>query len=99
MYIYVHGSEVIEQTYHKSFANNSNWFGDKFKTLYFPDYIISYAGQAGYVVLGIRDVKKAIIGDIFHHADSEAENIVPSSYTFKQPTPMVRTQYQLLSLI
>ncbi|XP_066935161.1 translation factor GUF1 homolog, mitochondrial-like [Clytia hemisphaerica] len=48
-----------------------------------------YAGQAGYVVLGIRDVKKAILGDIYHKYGSSVDEALSERYTFKQPTPMV----------
>ena len=52
--------------------------------------IFRYAGQAGFVVLGIRDVKKAVLGDIYHKVGFNTEEMVPQEYAFKQPTPMVR---------
>jgi len=44
-----------------------------------------YAGQVGYVVMGMRDVKQALIGDTFYHPGNQVE----ATPGFKQPTPMV----------
>lgn len=52
-------------------------------------HFFRYAGQAGFVVLGIRDVKKAVLGDIYHKVGSNTEEMAQQDYIFKQPTPMV----------
>jgi len=57
----------------------------------------SYAGQAGFVVMGIRDVKKAILGDIFYKYGCDTGDVIPHTYGFKQPTPMVEFTYQYVS--
>jgi len=44
-----------------------------------------YAGQVGYVVMGIRDVKQALVGDTFYHTN---QPVVPMK-GFSQPTSMV----------
>lgn len=43
------------------------------------------AGQVGYVVMGMRDVNQALIGDTFHHVGKP----VDVATGFKQPQPMV----------
>lgn len=44
-----------------------------------------YAGQVGFITMGMRDVKLALVGDTFHHVDKP---VTPAS-GFKTPTPMV----------
>ena len=53
-----------------------------------PDEVsvdILCAGQVGYVVMGMRDVSKVLIGDTFHHVGKP----VDIATGFKQPKPMV----------
>lgn len=51
--------------------------------------ISRYAGQVGFITMGMRDVKLALVGDTFHHVDKP---VTPAS-GFKTPTPMVSCLY------
>ena len=47
----------------------------------------SYCGQVGYIVMGMRSVHDAHLGDTFHHTDSSVSPL-PG---FKPAKPMVHT--------
>ena len=54
-----------------------------------------YSGQVGYVILGMRSVKEAHVGDTFHSSRAESVTPLPG---FKPMKPMVST-YNIVVII
>jgi translation elongation factor EF-4 len=52
------------------------------------NFFKSYAGQVGYLVCNIRNIKEALVGDTFHMAN-EKRDTIEAFPGFKVPKPMV----------